>query len=120
MVDEVYPTTKSVSLHDLCQALCRQQCHVFMYKLDPSVHFWLRMNHAYLLFDAQSFYLQQCPRMQATPVSMEQVIQPCYVHPSAEIHPTAVIGPNVMIGAEVVIKEGARIVNSIVLEDVTI
>ena len=42
------------------------------------------------------------------------------IHPSADIHPDAKIGPNVTIGAEVKVGEGARIMNSIILEDVVI
>ena len=42
------------------------------------------------------------------------------IHPSAEIHPGAKIGPNVTIGAYTKIGDGARIINSIILQDVLI
>lgn len=42
------------------------------------------------------------------------------IHPSAKIHPTAKIGPNVSIGPNVVIDEGARVRNSILLDNVQV
>lgn len=42
------------------------------------------------------------------------------IHPTAEIHPGAKIGPNVTIGAHCKIGDGARIINSIILEDAVI
>lgn len=36
------------------------------------------------------------------------------------MHPGAKVGPNVMIGAHVKVGDGARIINSIILEDVII
>jgi len=43
-----------------------------------------------------------------------------FIHPTAEIHAEAKIGPNVTIGAHTRVGDGARIINSIILEDVQI
>lgn len=50
----------------------------------------------------------------------EQIVGLVCIHPTAEIHTGAKIGPNVTIGAHVRIGDGARIINSIILEDVVI
>lgn len=50
----------------------------------------------------------------------EQIKGIVCIHPTAEIHHDAKIGPNVTIGAYAKIGDGARIINSIILEDVVI
>lgn len=42
------------------------------------------------------------------------------IHPTANIHSGAKIGPNVSIAAHAKIGDGARIINSIILEDVVV
>jgi mannose-1-phosphate guanylyltransferase len=43
-----------------------------------------------------------------------------FIHPTATVHPSAKLGPNVSIGARVVIGQGARIKESILLDNVEI
>jgi len=54
------------------------------------------------------------------PEQAPSIIGPVIIHPSAVINPSAKIGPNVSIGPNVVIGSGARVKDSIVLDDVQI
>jgi len=51
-------------------------------------------------------------------MNQSQIVGLVFIHPTAEIHSEAKIGPNVTIGAHTKIGEGARIINSIILDDV--
>ena len=51
----------------------------------------------------------------ATPSA--NIVPPVFIHPTATVHPTAKLGPNVSIGPRVVVGAGARVKESIVLED---
>jgi len=55
--------------------------------------------------------------MNHTGKSNPEIIGDVYIHPSANIHPSAVIGPNVSIGQNVQVAAGARIKESIVLNN---
>ena len=50
----------------------------------------------------------------------DQIVGLVCIHPTVDIHAGAKIGPNVTIGAHARIGDGARIINSIILEDVVI
>ncbi|KAJ3073468.1 Proteasome subunit alpha type-2 [Podochytrium sp. JEL0797] len=50
----------------------------------------------------------------------QNIIQPVYIHPTANVHPSARIGPNVSVGPRAVIGRGARVKDSIVLDNVEI
>lgn len=55
------------------------------------------------------------------PVSLSSgIIQPVFIHPSANVHPSARIGPNVSIGPRAVIDRGVRIKDAIILDNVEI
>ncbi|GAA5956504.1 hypothetical protein JCM8115_000591 [Rhodotorula mucilaginosa] len=49
-----------------------------------------------------------------------EIVEPCFIHESAEIDDSAKIGPNVSIGANVKIGFGARVKEAIVLDNATL
>ena len=112
-------------MKDILLPLCNKK-KAYLYYLDQKKHFWLRINHGAELFKAQEMYMSYYQSVKSTILTKPADIQSgqiegiVCIHPSAEIHPDAKIGPNVTIGAEVKVGEGARIVNSIILEDVVL
>jgi mannose-1-phosphate guanylyltransferase len=81
--------------------------------------FWRQIKTAGSAVPANALYLQlarQNGSKELAPASAN-IIQPVFIHPTAQIDPTAKLGPNVSIGPRVVVGAGARIKESIVLED---
>lgn len=48
------------------------------------------------------------------------IVEPVFIHPSAQVAPTAKIGPNVSIGPGTIINDGVRIKDSILLDNVEV
>ncbi|OXV09397.1 hypothetical protein Egran_02838, partial [Elaphomyces granulatus] len=84
--------------------------------------FWRQIKTAGSAIPANALYLQKAFQAQSdelTPPSAT-IVPPVYIHPTATVDPTAKLGPNVSIGPRAVIGAGARVKESIVLEDVEI
>jgi mannose-1-phosphate guanylyltransferase len=84
--------------------------------------FWRQIKTAGSAVPANALYLQKAFQAQSdelTPPSAT-ILPPVYIHPTATVDPTAKLGPNVSIGPRAVIGAGARVKESIVLEDVEI
>jgi mannose-1-phosphate guanylyltransferase len=84
--------------------------------------FWRQIKTAGSAVPANALYLQKAFQAQSdelTPPSAT-IVPPVYIHPTATVDPTAKLGPNVSIGPRAVIRAGARVKESIVLEDVEI
>ncbi|KAM0254673.1 hypothetical protein ACHAQJ_006523 [Trichoderma viride] len=81
--------------------------------------FWRQIKTAGSAVPANALYLQKASQIgsaELAPASAN-IVQPVFIHPTADVHPTAKLGPNVSIGPRVVVGAGARIKESIVLED---
>ena len=84
--------------------------------------FWRQIKTAGSAVPANALYLQkafQAESEELTPPSAT-IIPPVYIHPTATVDPTAKLGPNVSVGPRAVIGAGARVKESIVLEDTEI
>ena len=81
--------------------------------------FWRQIKTAGSAVPANALYLQQAFQNNSEELAKPSanIIPPVFIHETAEIHPTAKIGPNVSIGPRAVVGAGARIKESIVLED---
>ncbi|RBR23171.1 uncharacterized protein FIESC28_04026 [Fusarium coffeatum] len=82
--------------------------------------FWRQIKTAGSAVPANALYLQKAAQSEsagelATPSA--NIVPPVFIHPTATVHPTAKLGPNVSIGPRVVVGAGARVKESIVLED---
>lgn len=125
MVTEVFAKQSGSGMKNVLLPLCKKR-KAYLFELDKREHFWLRINHVHQLFRAQEFFLDfyraENSQVMTRPRDMvqEQIEGNVCIHPSAEIHPGAKIGPNVTIGAQVKVGDGARIKNSIILEDVVV
>ena len=103
MVSEVFAKRRSC-MKDILLPLCKKQ-KAYLYDLDKSTHFWLRINHVHELFRAQEFimkhYRTEMSQLLTRPRDFNSAMIEglCCIHPSAEIDPRAKIGPNVTIGA---------------------
>jgi len=103
MVNEVFAVRKS-GMKDVLLPLCKKQ-KAYLYDLDKSTQFWVRINHVHELFRAQEFIMEfyrvEIPSLLTRPkdINADMIEGLCYIHPSAEIDPRAKIGPNVTIGA---------------------
>ncbi|ODQ78850.1 hypothetical protein BABINDRAFT_162527 [Babjeviella inositovora NRRL Y-12698] len=118
--DESYSTGNSISWErDLVKMLADKSIpgyRVFCYQYTS---YWRQLKTASLVLPANKLYLEKRPQESAT--SLENVVQPCYIHPSSfPIPPTAKIGPYVSIGANAAIGPGVRIVKAVIGSDVTI
>ncbi|KAL3479942.1 nucleotide-diphospho-sugar transferase [Aspergillus californicus] len=84
--------------------------------------FWRQIKTAGSAVPANALYLQKAFQAQSEELAAPSatIVPPVYIHPSASIDPTAKLGPNVSIGPRVIVGAGARIKDSIVLEDVEI
>ncbi|KAJ3011168.1 UNVERIFIED_CONTAM: Proteasome subunit alpha type-2 [Siphonaria sp. JEL0065] len=51
---------------------------------------------------------------------VSNIIQPVWIHPTANVHPSARIGPNVSVGPRAVIGRGVRVKDAIILDNVEI
>ncbi|GFP55842.1 hypothetical protein ACSS6W_006014 [Trichoderma asperelloides] len=81
--------------------------------------FWRQIKTAGSAVPANALYLQKASQTgsdELAPASAN-IVPPVFIHPTADVHPTAKLGPNVSIGPRVVVGAGARIKESIVLED---
>ncbi|KAH8705024.1 GDP-mannose pyrophosphorylase A [Talaromyces proteolyticus] len=84
--------------------------------------FWRQIKTAGSAVPANALYLQQAFQAQSdelTPPSAV-IVPPVYIHPTAQVDPSAKLGPNVSIGPRAVVGAGARLKESIILEDVEI
>ncbi|CAG9949391.1 unnamed protein product, partial [Clonostachys rosea f. rosea IK726] len=81
--------------------------------------FWRQIKTAGSAVPANALYLQRAlqSRQRGARPAQRQHRAPVFIHPTADIHPTAKLGPNVSIGPRAVVGAGARIKESIVLED---
>lgn len=84
---------------------------LFSYKVDG---FWTRIKSAASAVEANSIVLQHSHH---SLLASGNVIQPVFIHPSANVHPTAKIGPNVSIGKKVIVGAGARVRDCILLDN---
>jgi len=116
------PVTKDVNYlsmeHDLLPYLATHNM-AFTY---PYQGFWRSIKNAGSAVYCNSWKLNDFSkkRPEALTSNVDYEISLSYVHPTAVISPTAKIGPNVYIGPSVVVHEGARISNSIILNEVVI
>jgi mannose-1-phosphate guanylyltransferase len=81
--------------------------------------FWRQIKTAGSAVPANALYLQKAWQSQSEELAQPSanIVPPVFIHPTAEVHPTAKLGPNVSIGPRVVVGAGARVKESIVLED---
>lgn len=81
--------------------------------------FWRQIKTAGSAVPANALYLQKAHQSgseELAPASAN-IIPPVYIHPTASVDPTAKLGPNVSIGPRAIIGAGARVKETIVLED---
>ena len=81
--------------------------------------FWRQIKTAGSAVPANALYLLKAFQQQSPEIAKPSatIVPPVYIHPSAYVDPTAKLGPNVSIGAKVTIGPGARVKESIVLDD---
>jgi mannose-1-phosphate guanylyltransferase len=81
--------------------------------------FWRQIKTAGSAVPANALYLQKAMQSGSKELAPKSanILPPVFIHPTADVDPTAKIGPNVSIGPRVVIGAGARVKESIVLED---
>lgn len=81
--------------------------------------FWRQIKTAGSAVPANALYLQRAWQAGSEELAKPSanIVPPVYIHPTAEIHPTAKLGPNVSIGPRAVIGAGARVKETVVLED---
>ncbi|KAF7525453.1 hypothetical protein G7054_g11094 [Neopestalotiopsis clavispora] len=82
--------------------------------------FWRQIKTAGSAVPANALYLQQALQSGSQELAKavpNHIIPPVFIHPSATVDPTAKLGPNVSIGPRVTVGAGARIKETIVLED---
>jgi len=84
--------------------------------------FWRQIKTAGSAIPANALYLQKAWQSGSKELAQPSanIIPPVYIHPSAQVHPTAKLGPNVSIGPRVTVGAGARVKESIVLDDAEI
>jgi mannose-1-phosphate guanylyltransferase len=84
--------------------------------------FWRQIKTAGSAVPANALYLQKAFQSQSEELAKPSanILPPVFIHPTAEVDPTAKLGPHVSIGPRAVIGAGARVKESIVLEDVEI
>ncbi|KAE8555954.1 hypothetical protein EYB25_000653 [Talaromyces marneffei] len=84
--------------------------------------FWRQIKTAGSAVPANALYLQKAWQAQSDELAHPSalIVPPVYIHPTAEVDPTAKLGPNVSVGPRAVIGAGARVKESIILEDVEI
>jgi mannose-1-phosphate guanylyltransferase len=84
--------------------------------------FWRQIKTAGSAVPANALYLQKAFQSQSEELAKPSanILPPVFIHPTAEVDPTAKLGPHVSIGPRAIIGAGARVKESIVLEDVEI
>lgn len=86
--------------------------------------FWRQIKQAGSAVPANALYLHQLfqtePKAPGLAAPSATIVPPVYIDPLAEVDPTAKLGPDVSIGPHVKIGKGARVKDSIILEDVEI
>ncbi|KAJ3103804.1 Proteasome subunit alpha type-2 [Physocladia obscura] len=126
--------------HDVLSLLAASK-KLYCYVGVPGRDFWMQLKTGSSTIPANRLYLQHfkvtaprrlshVPTSPAVPSPTSpttpgggfggNIIQPVYIHPSANVHPTARIGPNVSIGPRVVIGRGVRVKDSIILDHVEV
>ncbi|KAK7911569.1 Proteasome subunit alpha type-2 [Apiospora marii] len=81
--------------------------------------FWRQIKTAGSAVPANALYLQKAGQNGSEELAKPSpnLIAPVFIHPTATVDPTAKLGPNVSIGPRAVIGAGARVKETIVLED---
>ena len=81
--------------------------------------FWRQIKTAGSAVPANALYLQKAFQSQSEELAKPSanILPPVFIHPTAQVDPTAKLGPHVSIGPRVIIGAGARVKESIVLED---
>ncbi|KAK8113003.1 hypothetical protein PG984_013529 [Apiospora sp. TS-2023a] len=81
--------------------------------------FWRQIKTAGSAVPANALYLQKAWQSGSEELAKPSpnLIAPVFIHPTATVDPTAKLGPNVSIGPRAVIDAGARVKETIVLED---
>lgn len=84
--------------------------------------FWRQIKTAGSAVPANALYLQKAFQSGSEELAKPSatILPPVFIHPTAQVDPTAKLGPNVSIGPKVIVGAGARIKESIVLEDAEI
>lgn len=84
--------------------------------------FWRQIKTAGSAVPANALYLQKAFQSQSEELAKPSatIVPPVFIHPTAKVDPTAKLGPNVSIGPKVVVGAGARIKESIVLDEAEI
>ncbi|KAK5000539.1 hypothetical protein LTR66_000606 [Elasticomyces elasticus] len=84
--------------------------------------FWRQIKTAGSAVPANALYLISAMQNQSEELAKPSanILQPVFIHPSAQVDPTAKLGPNVSIGPRAIIGAGVRVKESIVLEDAEI
>ncbi|KAK5052502.1 hypothetical protein LTR84_002366 [Exophiala bonariae] len=84
--------------------------------------FWRQIKTAGSAVPANALYLAKAFQQQSEELAKPSatIVPPVFIHPTATVDPTAKLGPNVSIGPKVVIGAGARIKESIVLDEAEI
>jgi mannose-1-phosphate guanylyltransferase len=84
--------------------------------------FWRQIKTAGSAIPANALYLQQALQSGSEELAAPSanIISPVFIHPTAHVHPTAKLGPNVSNGPRATVDAGARVKESIVLEDAEI
>lgn len=81
--------------------------------------FWRQIKTAGSAVPANALYLQKAMQMDSQELAKHNgttILQPVFIHPSANVDPSAKLGPNVSIGPRVTVGPGVRIKESIILE----
>jgi mannose-1-phosphate guanylyltransferase len=84
--------------------------------------FWRQIKTAGSAVPANALYLTKAMQNQSEELTKPSanILQPVYIHPTAQVDPTAKLGPYVSVGPRAVIGAGVRVKDSIVLEDAEI
>ncbi|KAF9145932.1 Proteasome subunit alpha type-2 [Mortierella sp. GBA39] len=106
---------------DLLRPLAQSR-KLFVYETKD---FWRQIKTAGSAVPVNGLYLEQL--LQTSPEKLAkntpggpEIVGAVYIHPTAQIDPQAKLGPNVSIGPNVFIGKGARVRDSIVLDNVDV
>jgi mannose-1-phosphate guanylyltransferase len=84
--------------------------------------FWRQIKTAGSAVPANALYLQKAFQSQSKELAKPSatILPPVFIHPTAQVDPTAKLGPNVSIGPKAIVGAGARIKDTIVLDEAEI
>ncbi|ORY48244.1 nucleotide-diphospho-sugar transferase [Rhizoclosmatium globosum] len=123
--------------HDVLSLLAANK-QLYCYVGSPVKDFWMQLKTGSSTIPANRLYLQHfkvnaprrlshvptpvavSPLTPTTPSTSSGIVQPVFIHPSANVHPSARIGPNVSVGPRAVIGRGVRVKDAIILDNVEI